>query len=128
MSLKHADAVLTPNIAHRFNHFHQQPRPVLDRAAMAVSALVAAGIDELIEEIVIGSVDPQKATIRRTGGDGAMSTRLVWTLAAARRRKTDQSRGTIKFAASGRIATVLQHPRWLERNDRIDTSCLRSHH
>jgi Zn-finger in ubiquitin-hydrolases and other protein len=31
----------------------------------------------------------------------------VWTLAAARRRITDQSRSTIKFAAWGKIATVL---------------------
>ena len=46
-----------------------------------------------------------------------MSMKLVWTLAAARRRITDQSRGTIKFAAWGKIATVLQHPRCLERND-----------
>jgi hypothetical protein len=52
-----------------------------------------------------------KATIRRKGGDGAMSMKLVWTLAVARRRITDQSRGTIKFAASGKIATLLQHPR-----------------
>src|ERR1700730_5033627 len=47
-----------------------------------------------------------KATIRRKGGDGAMSMKLVWTLAAARRRITDQSRGTIKFAAWGKIATA----------------------
>jgi hypothetical protein len=54
-----------------------------------------------------------KATIRRKGGDGAKSMKSVWTLAAARRGITDQSRGTIKFAAWGKIATVLQHPRRL---------------
>src|SRR3984893_1685537 len=59
------------------------------------------------------AIPSSKATIRRKGGDGAMSMKLVLTLAAARRRITDQSRGTIKFAASGKIATVLQHPRCL---------------
>ena len=55
------------------------------------------------------AIPSSKATIRRKGGDGAMSMKLVWTLAAARRRITDLSRGTIKFAASGKIAAVL-HP------------------
>src|SRR5580704_15551100 len=59
------------------------------------------------------AIPSSKATIRRKGGDGAMSMKLAWTLGAARRRITDQSRGTIKFAASGKIATVLQHPRCL---------------
>src|ERR1700738_4003372 len=47
---------------------------------------------------------------------GAMSMKLVWTLAATRRRITDQSRGTIKFAAWGKIAIILQHPRRLNCN------------
>src|ERR1700724_1164284 len=46
------------------------------------------------------SIPSPKATIRRKGGDGAMSMKLVWTLAAAQRRITDQSHGTINFAAS----------------------------
>jgi hypothetical protein len=48
------------------------------------------------------SQDPQ-ATIRRKGGDGAMSMKLVWTLAAARRRITDHSRGTISSRRGERL-------------------------
>src|ERR1700732_4522821 len=59
------------------------------------------------------AIPSSKATIRRKGGGGAMSMKLAWTLAAARRRITDQSRGTIKFAALEKIATVLQPPRCL---------------
>ena len=52
-----------------------------------------------------------------------VSTKLVWTFGGRTTPEyTDQSRGTAKFAAWGKIATVLQHPRCLERNDRIDTS------
>src|ERR1700730_16847918 len=40
-------------------------------------------------------IPSSKATIRRKGGDGAMSMKLVWTLDAARPRVKDQSRGTI---------------------------------
>src|ERR1700731_3468153 len=50
------------------------------------------------------AIPSPKATIRRKGGDGAMSMKLVWTLAAAQRRITDQSHGTIKFAAWGKTA------------------------
>src|ERR1700730_11324989 len=53
----HADAVLTPNIAHRLDHFYEQSHPVLDRTAISVGAPIGARIDELVEQITIGSVD-----------------------------------------------------------------------
>jgi hypothetical protein len=68
------------------------------------------------------AIPSSKATIRRKGGDGAMSMKLVWTLTAARRRITDQFRGTIKFAAWGNRAAnssrdvhaVSRHPDHLQ--------------
>src|SRR3981189_1301928 len=38
-------------------HCEQQPRPVLDRAAIAIGTPVGARIDELIEQIAVGAMD-----------------------------------------------------------------------
>ena len=53
----HADAVRAPDLDHRLDHFHQQPRPILDRTAIRVVAPIGAGRDELLQQIAVGAVD-----------------------------------------------------------------------
>ena len=53
----YADAILTPNIAHRLNHINEQPHPILDRTAISVGAPIGARINELVEQITVGGVD-----------------------------------------------------------------------
>lgn len=53
----YADAVRPPNRADGFDHFHQQPRPTVERPAIGVHAMIGARIDELVDEITIGAVN-----------------------------------------------------------------------
>src|ERR1700730_3781971 len=52
-----ADSIRPPDFAYRLDHFYEQPHPVLDRTAISVGAPIGARIDELVEQITIGSVD-----------------------------------------------------------------------
>src|ERR1700730_14725311 len=52
-----ADPIRPPDFADRLDHLYEQPHPVLDRTAISVGAPIGTRIDELIEEITIGSVD-----------------------------------------------------------------------
>src|SRR6202047_3337321 len=53
----YADAILTPNIAHRLDHINEQPHPILDRTAISVGAPIGARINELVDQITVGGGD-----------------------------------------------------------------------
>ncbi len=47
----------TDCVGHRLRHLDQQPCAVLDRAAIRIDALVAAGLQKLVDQITIGRMD-----------------------------------------------------------------------
>ena len=51
------DAVRPPDVDRGLGHLEQQPRTVLDRATILIGALVAARLQELLQQIAIGAVD-----------------------------------------------------------------------
>ena len=53
----YADAILTPNIAHRLDHINEQPHPILDWTAISVGAPIGARINQLVEQITVGGED-----------------------------------------------------------------------
>ena len=53
----HADPARPPDGDDGVRHFEHEPGAVLDRAAIAVVALVAAVLQELVEQIAVRAVD-----------------------------------------------------------------------
>src|SRR5579871_3226683 len=63
----HADAARAPDRDHGVRYLQHQPRAVLDRAAVAIGALVGAVLQELVEQITVGAVDLDTVEARRLG-------------------------------------------------------------
>ncbi len=63
----HADPALAEHRDGRVRGLQQQPRPVLDRSAVAVGAQVGAVLQELVEQIAIGAVQFDAVEARRLG-------------------------------------------------------------
>jgi hypothetical protein len=63
----HAHALPAPDADDRVDHLQQQPRAVLDAAAVGVCPLVAAVLKELVQQVAIGPVnlDPVEAGFLR---------------------------------------------------------------
>ena len=53
----HADPARRPHREHRIGHLQMQARAVLDGSAVGVGALVAAVLQELVEQVAVGAVD-----------------------------------------------------------------------
>src|SRR5258706_54257 len=52
----HGNAISTPHRGKRFHYFEKETRPVLDRPAIGVRALVAAILQEFIGQIAVGGM------------------------------------------------------------------------
>ena len=63
----HADPARAPHRDHGVGHFQHQARAVFDRAAVAVGALVAAVLQELVEQIAVGAMDLDAVEAGRLG-------------------------------------------------------------
>ena len=72
----HADAAGAPDRNDRICHLEHQARAILDRAAVAVRSLVAAVLQELIEQIAIGAVNLDAVETGRLRVFGALTKRL----------------------------------------------------
>ena len=72
----HADAAGAPDRNDRICHVEHQARAIFDRAAVAVGSLVAAVLQELIEQIAIGAVNLDAVETGRLRVLGALTKRL----------------------------------------------------
>src|ERR1700757_4605286 len=69
----HANAIGAPHRAHRLEQFEEQSCSILDRSAVAVSALIGAALKKLIDQITVGCVKFDSVESGRLGvvGGGA---------------------------------------------------------
>ena len=70
----HSDAIRAPHFDHGIGHFQHQPRALLARAAVSVSAPIGAVLEELVEQIAVGAV---KLHAIEAGGLGILCTLAI---------------------------------------------------
>ena len=72
----HADTAGAPHRGDGVRHLQMQTRAVLDGAAVGVGALVAAVLQELVEQVAVGAVDLDAVEARALGVLRALAERL----------------------------------------------------
>jgi len=73
-----ADAVSTNGLAHFLDDLEHKPRPVLDGAAVLVGTLVDVVVEELVQKITVGAMNPT-LDIQLNGCSNNSGTRLLGT-------------------------------------------------
>ncbi len=69
----HADAARAPHRDDGVRHFEHEARPVFDSAAVAVRALVAAVLQELVEKVAVRAMNLDPVEARGFGVLGAFA-------------------------------------------------------
>ena len=69
----HADPPRAPDLDRRVDDLQQQPHAVLDRAAVGVGALIAAVLQELVDQVAVGRVDLHAVEAGAPGVLGALA-------------------------------------------------------
>ena len=71
-----ADAVTTNGLAHLLDDLEREPRPVLDGAAVFIGTLVDIVVEELVQKITVGAMNPTLG-IQSNGCSNNSETRLL---------------------------------------------------